>query len=192
MSLKLIAIFCLKVCKSYRSFYIYYMALLDVLNGNYSLEAFNSKDSIISLLNERIDNAKKHSSWLSFDPINYKKFVLEGDTVTINRIPTMFAPYRGYGTIKIKFRADKNRTLINAIMIPYGNIKEVVFGFCLIFLVLFSVFTWLTTYGSSRYTLIAFAWIGLLGFQFLGITYYKYSLKAYFKKVLEDLSIKEI
>ena len=168
------------------------MALFDILNGNYSLEAFNSKDSIISLLHERIDNAKKHSSLLSFAPINYKKFVLEGDTVTINRVPTIFAPYRGYGTIKIKFSGDKNRTLINAIMIPYGDIKGVVLVFCLVFLILFSVFTWLTTYGSSRYTLIAFAWVGLLGFQFLGISYYKYSLKAYFKKILTDLSIKEI
>ncbi|WP_426670774.1 hypothetical protein ACPPVU_05985 [Mucilaginibacter sp. McL0603] len=165
------------------------MAWLDKLNGNYSLETANSKNNIITLLNERIENAKKDSSWFTFKTINYEKFVLEGDLVTISRAPTMFTPYAGYGTISINFSTNKNTTVINAQVIPYGEMRAIVIGFVLFFLIMFSGFIWLTTYGSTRYSIIAIAWIVPYGFLFLGMLYYKHKLKTYLKKVLEDLNI---
>ena len=165
------------------------MAWLDVLNGNYSLETANSKNSIITLLNQRIENAKRDNSWFTFQPINYKKFMLQGDSVTINHAPTIFTPYAGYGTISINFSINKKTTVINAQVIPYGEMRTIVIGFVLFFLIMFSGFIWLTTYGFNRYSIIAIAWIVPYGFLFLGMVYYKHKLKTYLKKVLEDLNI---
>jgi hypothetical protein len=166
------------------------MSWFDVLNGNYFLQVANSRDSIIAELQAKIDESNKDKSWFSFEAINYKKFVLVGDSVIVNRIPSTFSPYRGYGTIKIKFDSNDGGALINAQVIPYGKMRDFIIWFLLFFLILFSVFVCLTTSDSNRYGLIVPAWVGFSGSLFLAMRYYRYALKGHLKKILEDLNIK--
>jgi len=160
------------------------------LYRNYQLQIDKPKNNIINSIQYQIEKAKNDKSWISFDTVNYKKFVIDGDELIINLFSSGSNPFRGTGTIKAKFDALDSGTLINAQVIPYNYMTKAGFWFMLFFMILFSVLIMYTVPGLIKYLILIALYIIVLSIQYLVVLFNRYGLKNYLKTVLDDLGLK--
>ncbi|WP_259071676.1 hypothetical protein HDF24_22595 [Mucilaginibacter sp. X4EP1] len=163
------------------------MAWTNKLNGKYSLETLNSKESIINTLKERIDNAKKDKSWFSFEDVDYKNMQIDDYRMIIKRKPALisFLPNPDNGFIIVHFNQISNeKLLVNAEIRPYKIGLWIAIGL----LIPFSALHLLLVHGVYKLSILII-WFLVLSVAYAGILFFRYRLKIYLESVLADIGI---
>lgn len=163
------------------------MAWLDRLNRTYTIKTAQSKDNIVSAFKDRIEEANRRNSWLTFKNINYKKIQVDDYRAIIKRDPILFGQYGGIGVIILHFDTNNGFTQINADVKPVKGAFWLLLGF----LILFSALCIWFIPGTDKFFMITIAWIAFLTSAYLTIVMYRYRLKKYLKLVLEDIGVQE-
>ncbi|TWJ02339.1 hypothetical protein JN11_01311 [Mucilaginibacter frigoritolerans] len=165
------------------------MAWTNKLNGKYSLETLNSKESIVNTLKERIDKAQKDKSWFSFEDVDYKNMRIDDYRIIIKRKPALvsFMPNPDNGFIIVHFNQINNEKMqVNAEIKPYKIGLWLAIGV----LIPFSALQLLMMHGVYKYGLLIISWSLVLSVAYLGVLFFRYRLKMYLETVLADIGIK--
>lgn len=167
------------------------MALTDKLDRTYTLTASTSKNSIINVLKDRVEEANKKNSWFSFEKIDYRKIKVDDHRAVIRYNPDFLLGNAGMGGaagfIIVRFAANGASTIIIA------EVKLIKWPFWVlaIVLVLFSVLLVFLTKGMGKLISLAALWTILLGSTYINVTIYRFLLKRYLIAVLADIGIQE-
>ncbi len=164
------------------------MPWLDILNRKYAIETSHSTESIVNTLKDRIDNAKKNSSWFSFESIQYKKMEIDDYRMIIKRSRTTFNPDAGNGFIVVNFsKANKDSKKITVEIKPFQIGIWVMIG---VLLLVTTLAMWQYS-GWNTFFILTVAWIFLIGSAYLSVVLFRYGSRNYLKEIFTDIGIND-
>lgn len=163
------------------------------LTKHYEISTNKSKEAILSDIYRNAESQKRSNTLLSFDLVDYRSFKVENGQIEIERLPSMFNPFRGIGTIYFHLESSIRGTTIKCVLEPYSKFSIMAtFGCLFCFLVLMTAIILFSINGNYAqvFFFILFMWSISLGFPYLMARVNRKGLEEYSKTILNDLNIK--
>jgi hypothetical protein len=165
--------------------------IFDRFRRSYEIQTTKSVNSILRTIEERTQRQQHNKLLFAIEPINYKKLSISEDSIVIERISTLYNPFKGTGTITFKLTPDYTGTSIKCLVNPYQLGMIINLGLVLLFLIIvtFSIFSSVHEFYLSTVIFMLIVWI--IPFVCIYFSFYlnTVSLESYSKTILYDLGL---
>jgi hypothetical protein len=150
-----------------------------------------SIDEILSEIKHRADLQRENKALLIWEPVDYRKFVIKESQIQIERSPSLFNPFKGFGSLTIKLQNGYEGTKISCLIDPYfGNVIGGIAFFSLFSLVMTILVLFALRDRILLMTLfIIILWIIPLGIIYIGHKTNLFKLENYRNSILSDLEL---